>query len=518
MGLFIKDKTTLVPVAGGSFVEGTLGQPIFINPILSDANEVDSSIARLLFADLNTLSESHKISPDGKSLDIRLKPNISWQDGFTITSDDVIFTINAISNSDINSPLASSWSGINVERISEREIKITSPAKYAYFPNIVLNLRPIPKHIFGTIPVENIRLSNYNLEPIASGPFKFEELKKRRDGFITDYTLIRNEKYFEEPAFLKNFSFKFYTSEDDLIKSFNAGEINGFSLNQYKKIDKVSVPFQLIDIKMPRYYAIFLNPYNNPVLSEKSLRLTMDWAIDKKDIVEKVFGNHALIVNSPLDKSFFMEDYNSTNNHEYSPYKAKESLMSNGWQQNEQGLWEKTTKEGKNVLSFDLIVYPAPFLQETAELIKEYFNNAGIKVEIKTVEASSFVNEVIEPRNYELLLFGNIYGENLDPFSFWHSNQKFSPGLNLSIYEDKNADYLIEAMRSELDPEIREKYLLQLDSLIFEDRPAIFLYSPHYIYIANKSLHGFTDNIISLPSDHLKNITQWHIKSARVIR
>lgn len=509
-----QSKTTFIPVEGGEFIEGVVGQPVFINPLFSGNNEVDNSLVKMLFSDLRSLSDNYKESEDGTIIDIRLREDIFWQDSQPITSDDVIFTINAIENSGILSPLALSWKGIKAERISEREIKIDSPNKYAYFKNIVLGLRLIPKHIFGSIPVENIRLSNYNLEPISSGPFKFDGLETRRDGFITGYYLAQNDKYFGKKPYLKKFSFKFYANEEDLISAFNSGEINGFNLTRYEKSKDIIVPHETIEIKMPRYYAIFINQFNNPLLKDKNLRIALDWAIDKKQIIEKIFSGRALLINGPI----FEKGINTANEQEFSPEKSKKILISSGWQQNEKGVWTKTENEKIYALETNLTVHPTPFLMETAKLIQEDWQKIGIKTNIINTDSSTFNKEILEPRNYEMLIFGNIYGETPDPFSFWHSSQKFAPGLNLSLYEDENADYLIETSRTELDPEKRFSGFSKLQSLIYEDKPAIFLYSPYYIYIANKSLRGFEDESISLPSDHLQNIVNWHVKTARVFK
>lgn len=510
----IQNKTTLVPVEGGEFIEGVVGQPVFINPLFSDNNEVDNSLVKMLFSDLKSLSDNYKESEDGTIIDIRLREDIFWQDSQPITSDDVIFTINAIENSGILSPLALSWKGIKAERISEREIKIYSPNKYVYFKNIVLGLRPIPKHIFGNIPVENIKLSSYNLEPISSGPFKFDGLEKRRDGFITGYYLVQNDKYFGKKPYLKKFAFKFYANEEDLISSFNSGEISGFNLTQYEKLKDIIVPHKTIEVKMPRYYAIFINQFNNPLLKDKNLRIALDWAIDKKNITDKIFGSGVLLINGPI----FENGINIANEQEFSPEKSKEILISSGWQQNNEGSWLKTENGKISALEMNLTVHPTPFLLETAKLIKENWQKIGIKTNIINTDSSTFNKEILEPRNYEMLIFGNIYGETPDPFSFWHSSQKFAPGLNLSLYEDKNADYLIGTSRTELDPDKRFSDLSKLQSLIYEDKPAIFLYSPYYTYIANKSLRGFEDESISLPSDHLQNIVNWHVKTARVFK
>ncbi|HDH31497.1 MAG TPA: hypothetical protein ENH26_01840, partial [Candidatus Wolfebacteria bacterium] len=207
---FINQNTFLVPVIGGEYKEGIVGQPTFINPVLVGNNDADRDLTRLIFSDLIDLAESYKVDSHGLTWNVRLKEDIFWHDGKAITSDDVIFTVRTIQDSDARSPLFSNWQGVVAERVSEREVKFILSTPYAFFKNTLKELKPIPKHLFGDIPSANLKLSNYNLEPIGSGPFKFDSFQKRYDGFIIDYKLIRNENYFEQSPYLEQIILKFY--------------------------------------------------------------------------------------------------------------------------------------------------------------------------------------------------------------------------------------------------------------------------------------------------------------------
>jgi len=68
-------------------------------------------------------------------------------------------------------------------------------------------------------------------------------------------------------------------------------------------------------------------------------------------------------------------------------------------------------------------------------------------VEIKIVEFSDLQNNYLTTRLYDALLYGNIINQKPDLFSFWHSSQKFYPGLNLSLYENASVDRFLEDAR-----------------------------------------------------------------------
>lgn len=522
---FINQKTTLTAVAGGNYVEGLVGQPSFINPVLA-VNDIDRDLSGLIFSNLADLAESYKPDKDGKIWRYRLKDGVKWHDGKEITSDDIIFTIETIQNQDVRSSLFQNWQGASVERISEREIELKLPASYVFFKSALEDLRPIPKHIFSDIPVSNLRLSNYNLEPIGSGFYKFLNLKKKNDGYIVLYNLETNGDYFADKPYIKKISFTFYNNESNVIDAFNAGEISGFELSNYENLPKIIFPHQVMSLKMLKYYAIFLNNYSHLSLKEKNVRLALNSAINKLEIIEKVFGGQAEIAKGPLVDG--IEGFNNLSADEIinSPAggeKANQILDNSGWLANKDGIREKKIGKDEIKLEFILTVPDVQFLIETAKLIKNDWEKIGVKADISIISLSEINSQLIKSRDYQMLLFGNILGEAPDLYSFWHSSEKFYPGLNLALYENKTADRLIESIRNNFDNDKRNRDLSALQSIIIDDQPAIFIYSPKYIYIAKKTLLGFDsidgqEKFISFSSDRFKNIQKWYVKTVRVFK
>lgn len=506
-----RENTISAPIAGGEYFEGMIGQPTFINPVLGEAGEADRTLSRLIFDDILSLAESRKISDDGKVFNIRLKEDAKWHDGEPITSDDVIFSIRAIQNPDSRSALFSAWRGVEVQRISEREIKLTLSSPYAFFENTLQNLRPIPKHIFGVVPAANLRLSNYNLEPIGNGPFRFEFFEKKRDGFIVEYRLVRNENYFGEKPYLGKFTFRFFPDEKELADAFNAGALDGVWGLAYRDLEKIKISHRLFKLKMPRYYAVFFNPFAREELKNGNVRRALAAAVDRAEIIERVFGGNAAPVYGPL-LNFF-----ENGAAEESVVGAADLLEKDGWRLNAEGVREKKVKKDLLKLEFNLAVPQMPFSLEAAELIKESWTEIGVKTNLLAMPPQE-INETIKTRNYEMIFFGNILGGSPDIYSFWHSGERFYPGLNLALYENRAVDALIESVRRNLNPAERERGLKTLQSLIAGDAPAAFLFSPDYFYVVkNKPVVEISESL-SFSDERLENVNKWHLKTAKVFK
>jgi len=527
---FFNQNTHLVPVSGGEYIEGVIGQPSFINPVLA-ANEPDRDLTELIFSKLLDLVESYKMSEDGRVWNVRLKENLFWDDGQPMTSDDIIFTIETIQNPDSHSPLFSFWQGVDAERVSEREIKLILPETYVFFENTLKELKIIPKHIFASIPAANFWLSDYNLEPVGNGAFKFSSFKKEHSGFISEYQLVRNELYCGQKPYLNKITFKFYQNEEELIKNFNSGNIDGFGILDQKKFSKISIRHQIFELRMPRYYAVFFNPYKQDILKDKNVRLALNYATDRKKIIERVFNGKAIPVEGPLLLGIKGYDANAYPQEEFSLEKAAQILELSGWQVNTEGIREKninsarfknqkSEKEELRRLEFNLVVPQIPFLVETAQILSEDWSKIGVKLNLIIQPSQEVNDEIIKTRNYEMILFGNTFRsiDSPDLSSFWHSSERFYPGLNLSLYENKTVDNLIQSIRKSLDETERQSELASLQSLIIQDHPAIFLYSPFYFYLTKDWLKGFEEKFISSTSDRFENIEKWYIKTARVFK
>jgi len=174
-------------------------------------------------------------------------------------------------------------------------------------------------------------------------------------------------------------------------------------------------------------------------------------------------------------------------------------------------------------MEFSLVVPQIQILIDTAELIKQEWGKIGVKANISILSLSEINNEIIKTRDYQMIIFGNILGKSPDLYSFWHSSEKFYPGLNLSLYENKTADKLIESIRENFNDDKRSVDLEKLQSLIVSDYPAVFLYSPDYLYIGKKKFYRFDsltpeEKFISFSSDRFNNIEKWYVETTRAFK
>jgi peptide/nickel transport system substrate-binding protein len=519
--------TKEVPAYGGKFTEGIVYEPRYINPLLQ-TNDTDRDLVSIIYSSLlkynvegqivPDLAQSYDISSDGLNYTIYLKDNVFWHDGKKLTADDVIYTIQTAQNPDYGSPQRINWQGVQVEKINDLTLVFKLQTKYAQFINN-LTIKIMPKHIWENIKPINFALSEINLKPIGSGPYKFEQLKKDKNGRIQSYLLSANKKYYggtssdnKNRPFIDKIELKFYSSEEEMINAYNRNEIEGLSFISPDNLKKVKYKqrLNLRELQIPRYFAIFFNQNKSNVLSDKNVRLALNFATNREDLLNKVLEGKGIKIYSPLATDILNVPVIFSKN-DYNPEEAKNILEKSGWTKNENNIFKKGNQE----LSLKITTSTFPELSKVANIIKEQWEALGAKVSIETLSTSE-LQQLIRDRNYEALLFGTIMNINPDPFSLWHSSQKKDPGLNLSLYDNKNVDTLLEEARQTLNPLERTEKYNNFQKLVIEDMPAIFLYNPFYIHGLPKKIKGSDGKLISTPSDRFNNIENWYIKTKRV--
>lgn len=515
--------TEAAPDYGGKFTEGVVNEPRHINPLLSQANDTDRDLVSLIYSGLleyngdgkiiPDLAETYEISSDGLNYTVYLKNSAYWHDGRKITADDIIFTIQTAQNSDYGSPQRVNWQGVQIEKVNDLAVMFKLQAKYAQFLNN-LTVKILPKHIWQDIKPINFALSEFNLKPIGSGPYKFDRLKKDKNGKIRSYQLSANKNFYGGRPFINELETKFYISEDEMIDAYNRNEAEGLSFvspDNLKRI-KFKQRLNIRELKLPRYFAIFFNQNKSVLLSDKNIRLALSRATDKNVLLEKVLENRGIAIHSPMIGGV-LDVPDNVKKYDYDLKLAKTTLEATGWKMDESGILSK----GNQKFSLKITTSTWPELTEVVKIIEEQWEALGVQIDIEVLPTPE-LQQAIKDRDYEALLFGAVLNIDPDPFSLWHSSQKKDPGLNLALYDNKAADTILEEARQTLNPLERAKKYDDFQRIIIEDIPAVFLYNPLYIHGQAKKVKGSNGKLISLPSDRFINIEKWYIETKRVWR
>ncbi|MCB9811995.1 peptide ABC transporter substrate-binding protein [Candidatus Nomurabacteria bacterium] len=523
-----KDNLVTIPERGGILKEGVLGAPRFVNPVLA-ITRADMDLSSLIYSGLlklsaegtleNDLAESITVSDDGLIYNVVLKENISFHDGVPVTADDVLFTIALIQNPDLKSPLRGSWSGVSTEKISEREFNIILETPYTPFmENLTVGI--LPKHLWGGLSIEELPFSQTNTEPVGSGAYELETLKRTKSGLIESYVLRAYSQHGQTPN-IDQIEVTFFSSESDLNTALTSGAITSTAYLDPKDVAVLDTErFSVYDMALPRVFTIFFNQNKTPVLRDSAVREALDTAIDKEALVTTVLGGHGIPTDVPVPAGFSTLESTSTKTTATGTddriAKARAILEDGDWVQSEDGVWQKDIDDTVTTLSLTLATGNTDVFVDTAAFIADAWETLGVAVEVQKYEQTDLVQAVIRPRDYQTLLFGTDIGRSLDLYPFWHSSQREDPGLNIAAYANITADDQLEVLRSSTDENERRNALQAFNEEIEEDHPAIFLYTPTFTFVVNKNIMSIPLQRIARASERFSTIADWYMNEDQV--
>jgi peptide/nickel transport system substrate-binding protein len=512
-----------IPDIGGTYTEGLIGSPQLINPLYSSTSDVDADLTTIIYSGLmkfdakqgitTDLAESFTVSEDKEQYTFKIRENAKWHDHEPVLIDDIIFTINAIQNSQYRSPLSNSFSDISVSQVDERTVKFDLKEPSNNFLEL-MTVGILPSHIWQDISPSNAVLTSYNIKPIGSGPYEFKMLEKdSKSGAILSYTVDRFNNYYLEGPYIESITFKFYPDIDTAFTALQNHNIEGMSylpIDQAAQIQDDS-HIQIKQSGLHEYVSVFFNLNSDTAINDVQVRKALSFTTYKEKIINEVFSGLAKQMNSfilPEMLGYSEEISDVIFDQKYATVILDEA----GWILNQEtGMREKDEEK----LSFTLTTLDATELQSVAEMIKSQWAELGVQIEIKTVNQTALQSEILKDHDYDILLLGEVYGNDLDPYGFWHSSQTDPSKLNLAQYENDEVDELLETARETQDNQVKIDSLIEAQKLICADYPAIFLYQPQYTYAISENINGADMARILKPSDRLSNINSWFIKTKK---
>jgi peptide/nickel transport system substrate-binding protein len=532
----------LSPKDGGSYTEGLVGAPRYINPLFAQANDVDLDLSSLLYSGLlkytdqgiiKDLAEDYQISNDQKVYTFQLRQDVIWHDGGAFDANDVLFTFNRINNTITKSPLYFNFKGANIEKVDDFTIRFILEEPFAPFLES-LNVGILPEHIWTNIQPENMMLAEYNLKPIGTGPYKFKSLTKNKTGNIKAFNLERNKNFYDNVPYIKDLTFKFNQSFEAAVEALNNKSVEGISYLpkeiRARIINNRNLNFNLL--QLPQYTAAFFNYRENPVLKDVGIRKILTHAVNKEKIVNEILNAEAQIIDGPILKRAlgFTEE---TEKFPYNPQHAKTELEKAEWKLEnyktttttededseetvtvEEEYPYQVRKKGTRYLEFNLTTVNQPETVKIAKELQKNWQQIGAKINLIIIDPSK-IQETIKDRDYEILLYGQILGHDPDPYPFWHSSQNSHPGLNLSSLNNPKIDSILDEARKIADDVKRAEKYTEFQKLLAESVPAVFLFNPTYTYPQNKKIKGFNTQSVIHPSNRFNKISDWYIKTDR---
>lgn len=522
----LAEVSTAQPVQGGVYTEALVGNIQRLNPLLDSANSVDRDINKLVFSGIvkfdsrgipqPDLAETIGISQDGMLYNIALKPDLVWHDGKPLTTQDVLFTIDLMRNggSYIPEDIKALWDAVEVYLFDEQHMQLKLPEPYSPFIDY-LTFGVIPQHLFKGMNIDQISQSSLNLEPVGSGPYRFDGLLMAGDS-VNGIRLKAFEKYAGEKPFLQEIIFSFYPDTTSAFQAYQQGLAQGVSEIPPSLIETAMLDdtLNIFTGRLPRVSLVLLNLNNTgvPFFQDADIRNALLLGINRTAIVAKQYYGQAIVANGVILPGTWA--YNDTiQTVGFDPQLAAEMLKEAGYLVTGE---ENPVREKEGVKLSFVLSYPDDDIhQRIAQMIADNWKELNVDVSLEAVPPDVFVKEKLEPRAYQAALVDLNLSRtpDPDPYPFWDLGQAES-GQNYSQWNNRLASDSIEQARVTTDLAERTRLYHNFQAIFAEEMPALPLFFPVYNYGVSEQIHGVTMGPLFDTSDRLVTITEWYLATS----
>ncbi len=509
---------------GGTYAEALTGPVDTLNPLYA-TTEPELAASHLMFSSLYMYDKAGKLHPDladaikvdesGKIYTVTLRSGATWHDGTPLTAKDVAFTVNLIKKPAALSPLRINWQDVELKAVNDTTVEFQLPAPYAAFP-YALTFAVLPSHVLGSVPAGAIRENTFSRYPVGSGPFSFQLLQSVGTNGRKIIQMSAFDKYYRGRPTVGRFEIHAYPTQDQAAKSLLNSEVNAVSgipassAAQLKKED-YSISTHPVASGV---YALFNAAH--PILKDKAVRQALQAGTDTEAL------RKSLTVRVPRLDLPFVNGQLTGGDVPAAPAtdraKAAALLDQAGWKPADGG-----RKKGEEKLALTITTTKDDQYEKVATDLASQWRELGITVNVNVIDTdqpgANFVQNVLQPRSFDVLVYELLIGADPDVYAYWHSSQIGSTGYNFSNYSNSTSDAALVSARSRSEPELRNAKYKTFARQWLDDAPAVGLYQPVVIYASNKNIISLEGSMpVVTASDHYATVLDWSVRQRTVYK
>ena len=508
----------------GTYAEAVLGPVDTLNPIFADSS-AEQSASYLLFSRLMKYDKTGHLGYDIASsvkannaktvYTVEIRPDVMWHDGYRLTTADIAYTVGLIKDQDVRSTI-SGWDGVSTKVISDTVIEFSTSSVYAAFEHL-LTFPILPKHILGLVAPGAIREASFGQHPVGSGPFKINYIQDvdENSGRKVIY-MVRNDEYYGGTAKISRFQLHVYNSADDIISALAINEVNAvadLSPIEAAQVNKEKYVVTYTPIQSG-VYAILNNKSQN--LSSVNIRKALQLATDTTKIRNSL-GANSPALDLPLTNSQLSGDIPKAD--QYDIARARSIFDEEGWKVGDSGYRQKDGQQ----FNLSVVVMNDSELEKVLSAVVDQWRDLNINIDTRVVDpddaSQDVIQGVLQPRNFDILIYRLSLGADPDVYAYWHSSQANANGLNFANYSNQVTDDALSTARARTEPDLRNAKYLTFARQWLSDVPAIGLYQSTAQYVHIKDVKTFSPaNAFITSTDRYSDILEWSVGTRDVYK
>jgi peptide/nickel transport system substrate-binding protein len=518
-----KPKETATPTPSpqmGGELKVPLMAPDSFNPLLTQSRDI-LNFLNLIFEHPLVLDEKSRpapslvekweVSEDGRTWTFHVRKDVKWQNGQAMTGEDILFTFQALQSGKLGSLYEKDLAG-NVN-IVEAGLRNNDP--YTFFVRLaepsseVLDIMTFPvlsKNVYQSPEFMQKEKGNFSMTPIGTGPYQVD-LSQPYNG--TSMKLVRNEDWWNGKPYIDSILARVCQTNEEARAALGKGEIDlvdtmAVYANNYSDLDKITGYKYLTE----NYEFLALN-CNNPLFADKNVRKAIAYAIDRTDIISRVYLNNAETVDVPMPSNSWLYD-SAYRIYDYDEKRAAKLLKEAGWTDSDgDGVLDKIVEGEKQDLAFTILTNSDnDFRRDVAELISKHLSLVGFRVQTEAVSWEQLQSENMQKHKFDAILTGYYLDYVPDLRFAFHSSQIGKGKNNFYRYQNPELDSLLDTAATAYKEKDKKKAYQKIQEHLVGELPVISLYFRTGSLLVNNRVHG-VDKVREL--NLYNNIKDWYL-------
>jgi ABC-type transport system substrate-binding protein len=462
---------------------------------------------------ISAIAESWTISKDQKKYTFFLNKNVRFHNseifpdgkGREVKASDFVYSFKRILDTNTASPGAWIFNDKVLRNTAGNFSDTCFKAEDDYTFSIHLN-KPFPPFLeilcmpyAFVVPVEGIvkHGKDFRRNPIGTGPFRFKSWDEGNALlFEKNPDYWRKDEKGESLPYIDGVSVSFIPDINQTYRNFYAGKLDIFNVTEESVREQVIQPDGNIKEEMTDKFKVTRIPYlsteyigfqmdtkfyaePHPLL-DKRVRRALSYAINRDELINFLRSDLGQAGHAGMIPPMLMSGY-EVNGIKFDIAKAQKLLIEAGY--------------GKDKKLPEMKLYVNPTYRDLAEFLQKQWSNLGIKV---TIEMNAFPTHIeLVDKGIAKIFRSAWIADYPDPENFLilFYSKNFSPsGPNRTHFKNDLFDKLYEESQREGDEQKRYKLYQQMDQIVIDEAPVIFLYYDATLRLSQKNISGLREN------------------------
>ena len=538
------------PAPAHPYVEGIIGGALSVSPF-SAQSVAERQIVSLLFRGLvrlgpddtlvGDLADRWTVDASGAEWTFHLRPGLTWQDGEPLTSEDVLFTVGALSDPAYAGPGASSWREVTATAADAQTVTLTLATPLGGFLQAVTQ-EIAPAHLLSGVAPGDLPTDPFGRKPVGSGAFRLAALDDAHALLVPYISDVQSGEPVGPNAgsppptdslatptatapggtalpYLDGIEFRFYPDVDALTSAWGLGEIDGAVGLPADVAQRLAAGggAHFLEDPSTTLFAVTLNLRpSHPEFRDPAVRRALLQAIDRDTIVRDTLGGLATRADGLIPPSSWAFDPTATPAVPFDVEAAKAGLVAAGWKQADGGGW--IPKGGKDPLTIELLSPQAdanPAAYAIANAVAAAWTSIGLGVAHTTLAGAQFVGEHLQTGDFSVAVTGTTIGLDPDLYPLLASSQTTLHGSNYSGLQDAGLDVLLVRARAPGPDEARLAAYVALQARLAAGTYVLPVAFADVVVVVRDTLTGPRPRPVGAPGDRFWDVLTWRLAATR---